>query len=162
MTSERVTLTLPRARYAQMQAIATKHGLDTPTALINHWVARSIAEGDIPDELPDFGASALGDTILLSVKGQAFGPIARDRARLLAAILATAGGEKDPELEMTLPAGKPVAIDMGGVKVAVSRVGAGVRLVFKRPGDEEGLKLSMAPRLVADAARILRTALAAH
>ncbi|MER2263875.1 hypothetical protein [Methylobacterium oxalidis] len=166
--SARSTISLPKVRITQLEMIAEKRGLPNPAALINEWIDRAVAEGEIPNLLPGFSATIVGEgQFLIRIAEHVLPLLAPDRARMLAAVLSAVAGETDPELGIEMPAGRPVVLDLGKQnKVAIGRAGRGVKLHIKGPdygeAEGEGLIIATSPAFVAGLANQIRAAFTTH
>lgn len=160
--SPRSTISLPAPRIAQLNLIAERRQLPNPAAVIDAWIGEAIERGEIPSGAPGFMCFLDDDGAIIQLAGLMLPIIKRDRARLLAAILSAAAGEKDPELPMTMPAGRPLLIDLGPVSLAVGRAGRGLRFVVKEKGAAEGsgVRLATSSVFVAELAKEIRGELA--
>lgn len=160
--SARSTITLPKARIQQLERIADLRGLPNSAALIESWIARSIAEGEIAEAVPGFSCQPFGDGFLISISDHVLPVIAPDRARLLAAVLSAVSGETDPKLPFEMPAGRPVVLDLGERKLAIGRAGRGVRFVLKGADGGEGETFATSPAFVSALARMIRSQFGEH
>lgn len=160
--SPRSTVTLPKVRIQQLEMIAEARGLQNPAALIEAWIARSVAEGEIPNHIPGFSCQIVGGQFLVTVAENVLPLMAPDRARMLAAILSAVAGETDPELAFEMPPGRPVALDLGEAKLAIGRAGRGVRFVLKDADGGEGRMFATSPAFAAGLARMIRAEFTTH
>ena len=160
--SPRSTVSLPKVRFQQLEMIAEARGLQNPAALIEAWIARSVAEGEIPNLLPGFSCQIVGGQFLVTIAENVLPLMAPDRARMLAAILSAVAGETDPKLAFEMPAGRPVALDLGEAKLLIGRAGRGVRFVLRAPDDEEGRMFATSSAFAAGLAEQIRAEFSEH
>lgn len=158
----RTTVSLPRARFEQIEAIARHRGLPNAAAVIGAWITRAIQEGEIPPEFPGITCQPLGDGFFVSVHDKVLPTIPPEKARMLAAVLSAAGGEHDPELSFEMTPGKPVVMDLGDHHLVIARAGRGVRIVAKPKDGSDSTLASVSPSFAAEMARQIREAFTGH
>lgn len=158
----RTTITVPRARFEQIEAIARHRGLPNAAAVIGAWINRAIQEGEIPPEFPGITCQPLGDGFFVSVHDKVLPTIPPEKARVLAAVLSAAGGESDPELSFEMTPGKPVVMDLGDHLLVIARAGRGVRIVAKPKDGSDSTLASVSPSFAVEMARQIREAFTGH
>lgn len=154
----RTTITMPRPRFEQIEAIARHRGLPNAAAVISAWIDRAIDEGEIAPALPGLTCQRLGDGFFVSIHDTVLPIIPPNKARVLAAVLSAAGGESDPELSFEMVPGKPAVLDLGDHHLAVSRAGRSVRLIAKPKDGTDSTLASVSPSFAAEIARQIREA----
>lgn len=158
----RTTITLPRARFEQLAAIADKRGLPNATAVIEAWIARAIAEGEISAHAPGYTVVRDDDVISIQIAGHQLPFVKLQKAASIAYVLAAAAGEPDDELGFHLEVGRPVALDLGEGTLAIGRVGRGVKFILKMNEGAQTEMFSCPPSLAMDLVRQIRTATITH
>ncbi|KQT77976.1 hypothetical protein [Methylobacterium sp. Leaf466] len=150
--SPRTTITLPRARFEQLAAIADKRGLPNPTAVIEAWIARAIAEGEISPQTPGFSVVRDDDVVAIQIAGHHLPFVKIQKAAVIASVLSAAAGEPDEELGFYLEVGRPVVLDLGDGNgtLAIGRVGRGVKFILKTDAGSCTKMFSCPPGLAMD------------
>ncbi|MEH3117416.1 MAG: hypothetical protein PGN25_07360 [Methylorubrum populi] len=163
----RTTVSLPRARFEQIEAIARHRGLPNAAAVIGAWISRAIQEGEIPPEFPGITCQPVGGGFLVSVHDKVLPTIPPEKARVLAAVLSAAvlsaaGGKSDPELSFAMTPGKATVMDLGDHLLVIARAGRGVRIVAKPKDGTESTLASVSPSFAVEMARQIREAFTGH
>lgn len=154
----RTTITMPRARFEQIEAIARHRGLPNAAAVIGAWIDRAIDEGEIEPELPGITCQRVGGDFLVSIAGKVFPSVPAHKAIFLASALSAAGGTEDPEFIFQMAPGKPAVLDLGEHHLAVSRAGRSVRLIAKPKDGTDSVLASVSPSFAVEIARQIREA----
>lgn len=158
----RSTISLPTPRINQLHALAEKRGLPSPAALVEAWINRAIEEGELPSGFTGYSAEVIGGgqlAIVIAMKCLPF--MSAKKARMLAAILSAAAGQTDPELDFTMPPGRPISLDLdNGWMILIGRAGPGLRFVLKEKAEgAEGITFTSPASLAADLADMIRAAI---
>lgn len=158
----RTTISLPRARFQQIEDIARHRGLPNAAAVISTWIDRAIAEGELQSEFPGITVQHHGDGFLVSIRDTMLPTIPPNKARVLAAVLSAAAGESDPELSFSMTPGKPVVMELPEHRLLISRAGRSVRFVAKPKAGGDGILSSVSLSFAANMADQIREVFTTH
>lgn len=161
------TITLPVERLEQLRSIADKRKI-TLARLIEDVIDEAIVNGEIPDELPGFGAFMDENVLVVTIRGFTLPMIERALAPGLAHVLEAASGMKDFEISagVSIPVGRAVRVALrdGDVvhEINVGRHGRGVAFSFRDNRTGQVTKTTFSPGIALSLAQMIRRAVSTH